>query len=83
MQAGYYNVYTPYASMIHKESFSRGLDTTLEQQKVLHFETEYLKKKWTGVLDKDPFFNPNLSLKSINFDPAPIEEIRYKKPWLV
>lgn len=82
MKAGFYNVYNPYAALIHKESFSRGLDNTLDKQKTLLFETEYLKTKWAKVLDKDPFFNPNLSLESINFDVAPVTQSRYKKPWL-
>ena len=82
MKEGYYNVYTPYANLIHYECATRGLDSTAQQQEVLAFETKYLQEKWKAELNHDKFFNPNLSLNSINFDLAEVKDSRYKKPWL-
>lgn len=82
MNLGLYNVCTPYASLLHKESFTRGLDTTPEQQATLKIEEDLLRTKWGRLLNNDPFYNPNLSLRSINFDIADLSESRYQKPWL-
>lgn len=55
-QAGYRNVFTPYAELIHYESVSRAsrLDTG---------ELERLHEKFEGssYLQRDPYYNPNLS----------------------
>jgi GT2 family glycosyltransferase len=62
-------VYTPYAKLYHFESKSRGLDTSPEKQKRFREEVRFFQNKWEKVLEAgDPFYNPNLSLKSENFD---------------
>jgi glycosyltransferase involved in cell wall biosynthesis len=81
LQLGLYNVYTPYATLLHKESFSRGPDSTPEKIKTLVFETELLKSRWNKLLFNDPMYNPNLSISSVNFEIARVEDSRYKKPW--
>jgi O-antigen biosynthesis protein len=81
LQAGYYNVYTPYASLLHYESQSRGLDDTKEKQETLIHESNRLRAKFGEFLVNDPFYNLNLSLTSHNFDIAPLDQSRYKKPW--
>lgn len=82
MQAGYYNVYTPYASLLHRESSTRGPDTSPEQVKTLEFETNYLKEKWANIITHDPFYNPHFTLRSVNCELVDPKEARYKKPWL-
>ena len=61
-QAGYRNVWTPYAELIHHESASRGLEVTSEQQKRFQSEAEYMIRRWGEALQTDPAYNPNLSL---------------------
>jgi O-antigen biosynthesis protein len=81
LQAGYYNVFTPYATLLHFESMSRGLDDTKEKQKILLHEAARLYEKFGEFLENDPFYNPNLSLYSHNFEIASLDKNRYKKPW--
>jgi O-antigen biosynthesis protein len=52
-------VYTPYAELIHHESKSRGGNLN-------ESEVDYMLKKWGNVLNKDPYYNPNLSLRSVS-----------------
>ena len=62
-EAGYQNLYTPFAELYHHESVSRGLDS--EPSKAARFEREatYMKNRWLHLIKNDPFYNPNLSLK--------------------
>lgn len=63
-QAGYRNVVTPYAQLIHYESASR-------RKGLRPGEWERLNNKWKNyfnTLGKDPYYNPNLSLNAANFE---------------
>lgn len=59
-QSGYVNVYTPFATLYHYESVSRGKDLDKEGKARLHKEAEYMCNKWGDYL-KDPYYNPNFS----------------------
>jgi glycosyltransferase involved in cell wall biosynthesis len=63
-EAGYRNVVTPYAQLIHYESLSRkpGLQPN---------EWETLNQKWShyfAKLNGDPYYNPNLSHREVTFE---------------
>ena len=60
--AGYRNVWTPYAEMFHHESLSRGQDDTLEKQERFMMEVDYMTKRWPEIIASDPAYSPNLSL---------------------
>jgi GT2 family glycosyltransferase len=47
-------VFTPYALLHHFESQSRG--NAKDQG-----EVAYMKRRWKAMIDRDPFYNPNLS----------------------
>ncbi len=66
-EAGYRNLFTPHAQLIHHESKSRGKKRNRKQQKQLKEESEYLVKKWGGVLYSDPAYNKNLTLLREDF----------------
>jgi len=53
-------VFTPYAEFIQVEK--SGLRTKPSAK-----ESEFFKQKWQSVLEKDPFYNPNLSLTGETF----------------
>ncbi|MGD9733643.1 MAG: glycosyltransferase family 2 protein, partial [Desulfamplus sp.] len=53
-QRGYKIIFTPFAELYHYESYSRGY--SCEQDTI-----EKLRQKWGIVLEKDPFYNPNLT----------------------
>jgi GT2 family glycosyltransferase len=59
-EAGYRNVYTPYAEFYHLESASRGF--ALDSR-----EIAYVQRRWSRVLTSDPYYNPNLTLQHEDF----------------
>jgi O-antigen biosynthesis protein len=60
-EAGYRNVWTPYAELIHHESATRGQDHSPEKQRRAEKELRYMLKRWGDKLHIDPAYNPNLS----------------------
>lgn len=66
--AGYRIVYNPYAELYHYESKSRGLEDTPEKLARFNKEIETLESRWPEAFAKtDPYYNPNLTLKSQDF----------------
>ncbi len=62
-EAGYYNIFTPYAELIHYESASR--DAGLKPG-----EIEHLHERWGHYLDgitRDPYYSTNFSMSTPNF----------------
>jgi GT2 family glycosyltransferase len=78
-EAGYRIVWTPHAELIHHESASRGFDSSAPKQVRFLAEVDYMESKWGHILQRDPFYNPNLSLDenlfTLAFPP------RTTKPW--
>jgi GT2 family glycosyltransferase len=78
-QRGYLIVWTPLAELYHHESASRGSDLLSARHREFVRENEYIQAKWGWALQRDPYFNPNLSLRdlsiSLGFPPA------IEKPW--
>jgi len=62
-QAGYANVFTPYAELYHLESQSRGYEDNPEKIARFNREIRNMRRKWGSGLDNDPFYSPNLSRK--------------------
>lgn len=61
-EAGYRNLWTPYAELYHHESVSRGEDNTPEKRARWLGEMNYMKRTWGEGLSQDPAYNPNLTL---------------------
>lgn len=66
-EAGYLNVYTPYAELIHHESISRGYEDTPEKRARFEGEVDRMKARWGAVLSTDPYYNPNFSMDRAEF----------------
>jgi len=66
-EAGYRNIWTPYAELYHHESASRGFDDTPEKQARSAKEVAYMQQRWGDALWTDPAYNPNLSLDNEDF----------------
>lgn len=60
-EAGYRNLWTPYAELYHHESVSRGHEDTPEKQERFRKEVEFMGVKWGDALEFDPYYNPNLT----------------------
>ncbi len=70
LDAGYTNIWTPYAKLYHHESISRGAEDTREKQERFTREVRFMQKKWGTRLTTDPAYNPNLTLEHENFSLA-------------
>ncbi len=76
---GYKIIYDAEAELLHHELMSRGYDhATEEKRQRQQREMALMRERWGEVLDRDPYYNPNLSLEqpfAIAFPP------RTTKPW--
>lgn len=66
-EAGYRNVWTPYAELVHHESATRhapGSENRVAQE---GRESAYMKRTWGRMLVNDPAYNPNLTLAYEDF----------------
>ena len=66
-EAGYRNVWTPFAELYHHESASRGFEDTPEKQARFVREVDYMKRRWGRLLTEDPCYSPNLTLDREDF----------------
>jgi GT2 family glycosyltransferase len=69
-EAGYRNLFTPFAELYHYESISRGLDTTPEKQERHNSEVKFMMTRWGDKLTTDPFYSPNLTLEREDYSIA-------------
>lgn len=67
LSAGYRNIWTPYAELYHHESVSRGKEDTPEKQRRFQSEVAIMKSRWGEFLQRDPYYNPNLTRVSEDF----------------
>jgi len=69
-EAGYRNVWTPYAELYHHESATRGYEDTPEKKQRFSEEVQYMKEQWGQTLMNDPAYSPNLTLDYEDFSLA-------------
>jgi GT2 family glycosyltransferase len=67
LTAGYRNLWTPYARLLHHESKSRGHDDFGEKKKRFNKEVLYMQKKWGTDKYIDPYYSPNLTQEKEDF----------------
>jgi GT2 family glycosyltransferase len=59
--AGYLNLWTPFAELIHHESASRGRHFTPTKAKRMAKERSVIYARWGAQLFCDPYYSPNLT----------------------
>ncbi|MBO9357386.1 glycosyltransferase [Bordetella petrii] len=69
-EAGYRNLWTPYAELYHYESKSRGTEDTPEKRARFAKESMYMQQKWADRLRIDPFYSRNLTTSREDFSIA-------------
>jgi len=69
-EAGYRNIYTPYAELYHHESATRGNEDTEEKDIRFLKESAYMRQRWGDLLLNDPAYSPNLTLEHQDFSLA-------------
>lgn len=75
---GYRNLWTPWAELVHHESWSRGGDLAPDRRARFEREVETMLARWPD-LARDPLYNPNLALASEQWEPA--DPPRVERPW--
>lgn len=78
-EKGYAVVWTPEAVLTHWESKSRGSDLTPQHLGRFKSEIAYMHERWGERLERDHFFNPNLSLSTAH--PVAAFPPRVERPW--
>lgn len=61
------NVWLHEAELYHFESQTRGYDDKGKKKKRFEQEKAMMEQKWVGLIDNDPFYNPNLTREIPNF----------------
>ena len=77
--AGYRNLWTPAAKLVHHESVSRGEDTRPEHRERALREYGHMQARWQKALAADPYYNPNLTASDSDYGLA--FPPRVTKPW--
>jgi GT2 family glycosyltransferase len=67
--AGYLNVWTPFAELIHHESVSRGRDFTPVKARRFADEHAVMQRRWGVELLNDPYYSPHLTCDAEDFSP--------------
>lgn len=65
-EAGYVNVFTPFAELYHHESATRGAEDTSRKKKRFKQEIDYMLSRWPEI-KVDYAYNPNLTLDHEDF----------------
>ncbi len=68
VKKGYRNVYLPHIVLYHHELTSRGGEDTHKQLTLLAKEAEYMQNKWKQILKNDPYYNPNLTRNTADYN---------------
>jgi hypothetical protein len=61
--AGWRIIWTPTVELYHHESASIGRHDSPVRAEQFAEEVAWMRKRWGSVLDSDPYYNPNLSLR--------------------
>ena len=61
-EAGYRNLWTPFAELVHHESVSRGSDETPAKRARFAGECALMRERWAPQLAQDRNYNRNLTL---------------------
>ncbi|WP_169683935.1 glycosyltransferase [Rhizobium sp. 57MFTsu3.2] len=69
-EAGWRNVWTPFAELYHHESATRGSEDTPQKKERFRGEVMHMLAKWGEKLIMDPAYNPNLTLDREDFSLA-------------
>jgi lipopolysaccharide biosynthesis protein/GT2 family glycosyltransferase len=66
-EAGYRIVWTPHAELYHHEWDPRDRDTDPDRLERVSAAAGYMLSRWSNVIDRDPYYNPNLRLDGTAF----------------
>jgi GT2 family glycosyltransferase len=61
--AGWRIIWTPTVELYHRESASTGRYDSSRRAKQFAREVAWMRERWGSTIDRDPYYNPNLSLQ--------------------
>lgn len=64
LDKGFNNICLNSIELYHHESKSRGAEDTLEKKERFQGEIKFMINKWSRYIERDPYYNVNLSLES-------------------
>jgi O-antigen biosynthesis protein len=67
LEKDYYNVVLPGVELYHHESKTRGAEDNSEKQQRFEAEIYLFRSRWARYIERDPFYNPNLTLEREDF----------------
>lgn len=70
-EAGYRNLWTPFARLYHHESASRGREDSDEKIRRFLGEVQFMEDRWGELLQRDPAYNCNFSLEGKGYELGP------------
>lgn len=76
-ELGLHNIYTPFASLYHHESATRGYEDTPEKKARFQKEVDYMWQRWPDLMARDPAYSPNLTLDHEDFSLAWPPRVRH------
>lgn len=79
-EIGLINIWTPFATLVHYETASRGKDKLPKNLEGYLKERAFFLHRWGDRLVDDPQYNPNLGLSSIDFRVDPDFELDWSLP---
>jgi GT2 family glycosyltransferase len=78
--AGLRVIWTPFATLLHREAVTRGLEAEDSGRQARFREEQALvAETWGDALERDPFLNPNLVATEAG--PLALTRPRHKRPW--
>lgn len=76
-EIGLRNVYTPFATLFHHESATRGYEDTPEKKSRFQKEVDHMWRRWPVLMANDPAYSPNLTLEHEDFGLAWPPRVRH------
>ncbi len=67
LEQGLQNIYLPHVQLYHYESKSRGEDLAPDKQARFFQETAWMQQRWPDWMQRDPYYNPNLTRRYENY----------------
>jgi GT2 family glycosyltransferase len=78
---GLRNLYTPHAVLLHHESVTRGRDGHAARRPRFESERATFRARWGHLLERDPAYNPNLTLRAEDFSLADPPRVSLLRSW--
>ncbi|HEY6510868.1 MAG TPA: glycosyltransferase family 2 protein [Burkholderiaceae bacterium] len=74
-------IWTPHAQLYHHESATRGTARSAAAERRYQSEVAFMQRNWGPVLQCDPAYNPNLTLRAVDFALSASPRVTLERRW--